>query len=56
MIIVMTYELTDGTWAGGGIVERMNTLEKELLSDVIPLVEKCYRIKSDGQNSAIAGL
>jgi enterochelin esterase-like enzyme len=56
MIIVMTNGLTDGTWAGGSTVEGMNTLEQELMKDVIPLVEKHYRVKTSGINRAIAGL
>lgn len=45
MFIVMTNGLTDGSWSGGSTVEGMRALEEELLMDVIPLVEKRYRIK-----------
>lgn len=56
MLIVMPNGLTDGTWAGGSSVEGMATLEKELLTDIIPLIEKRYRIKANKENRAIAGL
>lgn len=56
MIIVMTNGLTDGTWAGGSTPEAMKALELELLVDVIPLVEKTYRILPGKQNRAISGL
>lgn len=56
MIIVMTNGLTDGSWAGGSSKEGMENLEEELLKDVIPLVEKTYRVKSDRLSRAIAGL
>ena len=56
MIVVMTNGLTDGTWAGGSNVEGMRALEEELLNDVIPLVEKRYRVLTDRKSRAIAGL
>lgn len=56
MIIVMTNGLTDGTWAGGSTPEGMKALEDELLTDVIPLVEKNYRVLPGHDNRAIAGL
>jgi enterochelin esterase-like enzyme len=56
MLIVMTNGLTDGSWAGGSSVEGMNTLEQELLTDVIPIIEKRYRVLADRENRAIAGL
>jgi len=56
MIIVMTNGLTDGTWAGGSTVEGMIQLEKELFSDVIPMIEKRYRVAEGKTNRAIAGL
>jgi enterochelin esterase-like enzyme len=56
MLIVMTYGLTDGSWAGGSTVEGMRQLEEELLLDVIPLVEKKYRLAEGKNNRAIAGL
>ncbi len=56
MIIVMTNGLTDGTWAGGSTPEGMKALEDELLTDVIPLVEKNYRVLPGRDNRSIAGL
>lgn len=56
MIIVMTNGLTDGTWAGGSTKEGVEQLEKELMQDVIPYVEKHYRIIADEKSRAIAGL
>lgn len=56
MIVVMTNGLTDGSWAGGSNVEGMRALEEELLNDVIPLVEKRYRVLTDRKSRAIAGL
>lgn len=56
MIVVMTNGLTDGSWAGGSNVEGMRALEQELLTDVIPLIEKRYRVRTDRNSRAIAGL
>ena len=56
MYVVMTNGLTDGSWAGGSTPEGIATLEKELLDDVIPLVEKRYRVYADKRHRAIAGL
>ncbi len=56
MLVVMTNGLTDGSWAGGSSVEGMNTLEQELLTDVIPMIEKRYRVLANRENRAIAGL
>ena len=56
MLVVMTNGLTDGSWAGGSTPEGIALLEQELLQDVIPLVEKRYRVKKDRQSRAIAGL
>lgn len=56
MIVVMTNGLTDGSWAGGSNVEGMAALEQELLVDVIPLIEKRYRVRTDRRSRAIAGL
>jgi enterochelin esterase-like enzyme len=56
MIVVMTNGLTDGTWAGGSTPEGMKLLEKELLNDVMPLVEKTYHVAADRSSRAIAGL
>ncbi|RZM21711.1 MAG: esterase [Pedobacter sp.] len=56
MIIVMTNGLIDGTWAGGSSKEGVEQLERELLNDVIPYVEKNYRVNADKNARAIAGL
>jgi enterochelin esterase-like enzyme len=56
MLVVMTNGLTDGSWAGGSSVEGMNALEQELLTDVIPMIEKRYRVLANRENRAIAGL
>ena len=56
MIIVMTNGLTDGTWAGGSSKEGVEDLESELLKDVIPFIEKNYRVQIDKNARAIAGL
>ena len=56
MLVVMTNGMTDGSWAGGSSVEGMTLLEKELLEDVIPLVERRYRVLEGAENRAIAGL
>lgn len=56
MLVVMSNGLTDGSWSGGSTVEGMSALEKELFTDIIPMVESRYRIKTDKANRAIAGL
>lgn len=56
MLVVMTNGLTDGSWAGGSTPEGMQALEEELIKDVIPLVEKRYRVRADKAHRAIAGL
>ncbi len=56
MIIVMTNGMTDGTWAGGSTESAMASLQKELLEDVIPLVESRYHVGTRREDRAIAGL
>lgn len=56
MIIVMTNGLIDGTWAGGSSKEGVEQLEQELLKDVVPYVEKNYRVNAAKNARAIAGL
>ena len=56
MYIVMTNGLTDGSWSGGSTPDGIVTLEKELLDDVIPYIEKRYKVKTDKNDRAIAGL
>jgi enterochelin esterase-like enzyme len=56
MLIVMPNGDTDGTWSGGSSPEAMELLSQELLGDIIPLIEKTYRVSADRENRAIAGL
>ncbi len=56
MLIVMTNGMTDDTWSGGSSPEGIETLSKELFADVIPLVEKNYRVLAGREHRAIAGL
>lgn len=56
MIIVTPNGLTDGSWAGGSSEEGMRVLERELLEDVIPLIEARYRTIADREHRALAGL
>jgi enterochelin esterase-like enzyme len=56
MIIVMTNGLTDGSWAGGSNTQGLKDLDNELTTDVIPLIEKTYRVKKGRENRAITGL
>lgn len=56
MLIVMSNGDTDGTWAGGSSAEAMDILGKELLGDIIPLVEKNYRVLATRESRAITGL
>lgn len=56
MIIVMTNGDSDYTWAGSSSPEGMAKLEKELMVDVIPMVESGYRVQKTREARAIAGL
>ena len=56
MLIVMTNGDTDGTWGGGSSPEAIELLGKELLGDVIPMIEKNYRVTANRANRAITGL
>jgi enterochelin esterase-like enzyme len=56
MLIVMTNGDTDGTWGGGSSPEAIETLSRELLGDVIPMIEKNYRVTANRGNRAITGL
>ena len=55
-LIVMTNGDTDRTWNGGSSPEAMALLSRELLEDVIPLIEKNYRVLANRENRAITGL
>lgn len=56
MLIVMTNGDTDGTWLGGSSAEAMDLLARELFTDIIPMVEKNYRVLANRENRAITGL
>lgn len=56
MLVVMTNGLIDGSWSSGSTPEGIQALEKELLEDVIPLIESRYRVRDDAAHRAIAGL
>jgi enterochelin esterase family protein len=56
MLIVMTNGDTDGTWSGGSSPDAIDLLGKELLGDVIPMIEKNYRVTANRTNRAITGL
>ncbi len=56
MIIVMPNGDTDGSWGGGSSPEGIELLGKELLGDIIPFIEKSYRVAPGRENRAITGL
>ncbi|MBS1854487.1 MAG: esterase [Acidobacteria bacterium] len=56
MLIVMTNGDTDRTWSGGSSPQAMDLLARELLTDVIPLIEKNYRVTPNRESRAITGL
>ncbi len=56
MLIVMPNGDTDGTWAGGSSPEGIELLSQELLTDIIPMIDKIYRVAPGRENRAIAGL
>jgi enterochelin esterase-like enzyme len=56
MMIVMSNGDTDGSWGGGSGPEGIEMLGKELLVDIVPMVEKNYRVMPGRENRAIAGL
>jgi enterochelin esterase family protein len=56
MIIVMPNGDTDGSWAGGSSPEGIKLLEQELLTDIMPMIERTYRVASGRENRAITGL
>lgn len=57
MIIVMPYANPNLSFEGNAIATRENPFDytDELISDVIPFVEKNYRVQADASNRAIAG-
>ena len=56
MLIAMTNGDTDRTWSGGSSPQAMDLLARELLGDVIPLIEKNYRVIANRESRAITGL
>jgi enterochelin esterase family protein len=56
MIIVMPNGDTDGTWGGGSSPEGIQMLGEELLSDIIPMIDRTYRVAGGRENRAITGL
>jgi enterochelin esterase-like enzyme len=56
MLIVMPNGDTDGSWAGGSSPEGIEMLSQELLSDIIPMIDRTYRVARGRENRAITGL
>src|SRR5713226_2198105 len=56
MLIVMPNGDTDGSWAGGSSPEGIEMLGEELLSDIIPMIDRTYRVAPGRENRAITGL
>jgi enterochelin esterase family protein len=56
MIIVMPNGDTDGTWGGGSSPEGIELLGQELLTDIIPMIDRTYRVAAGRENRAITGL
>ncbi len=56
MIVVMPNGDTDGSWAGGSSPEGIELLSQELLGDIIPMIDKTYRVAPGRENRAITGL
>lgn len=56
MIVVMPNGDTDGTWGGGSSPAGIELLGQELLTDIMPMIEKVYRVAPGRENRAITGL
>jgi enterochelin esterase-like enzyme len=59
MVIVMTAghtTRTQGGGGGGGFLSAADDFAREFVTDVMPLVEKRYRVMTDRAHTAIAGL
>ena len=56
VLIVMSNGDTDGSWGGGSSPEGIGLLTQELLTDIIPMIEKDYRVAPGRENRAITGL
>ncbi|HTS28948.1 MAG TPA: alpha/beta hydrolase-fold protein [Bryobacteraceae bacterium] len=56
MLIVMPNGDTDGSWPGGSSPEGIELLSQELLNDIIPMIDRTYRVARGRENRAITGL
>lgn len=56
MMIIMPNGDTDGSWAGGSSPQGIKLLGQELLDDIVPMIEKTYRVAAGRENRAITGL
>ncbi len=56
MLIVMPSGNPDGSPYTGTQPEGKDLIEKELFADILPLIEKSYRVRPGRENRAIAGL
>jgi enterochelin esterase-like enzyme len=56
MLIVMPNGDTDGSWAGGSSPEGIEMLTRELTGDILPMIERTYRVAPGRENRAITGL
>jgi enterochelin esterase-like enzyme len=56
MLVVMPNGDTDGSWAGGSSPEGIQMLSEELLTDIIPMIDRTYRVAAGRENRAITGL
>lgn len=56
MLIVMTDGNVDGDWASASRPDGIKLLDEDLIKDVMPLVEKDYRVIPKADKRAIAGL
>ena len=56
MIIVMPNGDTDGTSSGGSSPAGIELLRQEQITDIIPLIERHYRVAPGRENRAITGL
>ncbi|MBL7152694.1 MAG: esterase [Phycisphaerae bacterium] len=56
MLIVMPYGHTPKTPPDMRSIGRYGAFEKDLIEDVVPYIQKSYRVSADRKNRAIAGL
>ena len=55
-LIIMPYGHTPSSPPIMSSIGKYETFEKDLIEDVIPFVQKCYRVSSDQKDRAVAGL